>query len=656
MSEDPAFGRNYRGERPYRDEELPLRKPFFAPRLGKFTIPDTSILAPVTYCLKVNVKWLPHVLGVLTALDQPDAWQGTPSQIDNARNEIRLLKASIAPCDDECSGGTTMCLPVGMIAPFGRILPPESGWLLCDGTQYVADQYPELVEWIESCQAAGEWWFYNGDFFATPDLTYPRGIVGADDDHRAGSWGGAETVTLTEDQIPAHVHTGVTAQGNAKTYRAFNAAGTSMTPGQGPGYSGSTYAEHTDTNWYNRNHDHDFETDSTGGGLPFDILPPHMRQYYHIRAVSCTPCLPVPILSETGDLSFDLDCDGNPDTTPVNLKGEQGDPGLPGECPDCGDQPPPPVVDYPDVPPEYETPPPDIPCSAATRMASVLKDSIDELYDEAENSISIAVFFLKVVGLLIGGLFTGLGIQYLQTLWGLVQDNVEFDQDFWDRVKCEAYCLLPPDGLFDENIVTALWQRLADVADEEDDLRFLVISGFIRVVQYNGINYLERVEPDPDADCSLCDCYVCEDANSLRYQWDLVGTTPSGWVSTNEPPTYHPEVTHGIATRTPNNYWLLYAGSSFRVYSVEYTLPAPSNINKLGMVGHWGTTNTNGMQVAVKVDGVWTSKGTSEDAAPANRDRTHTFSFDEVACVEAVRFTMYGVQPQLRVTSINQDA
>ncbi|MBI1278189.1 MAG: hypothetical protein GC179_08685 [Anaerolineaceae bacterium] len=78
-----------------------LSVPRYAPRLKPTPIPGANWNDAPLFCLKLNDEWVSHVLGVLTALDQPDTWLGTPEQIYAARQQVNeIMVAFMTACSD----------------------------------------------------------------------------------------------------------------------------------------------------------------------------------------------------------------------------------------------------------------------------------------------------------------------------------------------------------------------------------------------------------------------------------------------------------------------------------------------------------------------------------------------------------------------------
>lgn len=88
---------------------------------------------------------------------------------------------------------------VGEIKMYAGNTAPQ-GWLMCQGQVLTISQYPELFAVVGSVYGG------NGTTtFALPDMR-GRFPLGASASRSIGTTGGAETVSLTEAQLPAHTH------------------------------------------------------------------------------------------------------------------------------------------------------------------------------------------------------------------------------------------------------------------------------------------------------------------------------------------------------------------------------------------------------------------------------------------------------------------
>jgi microcystin-dependent protein len=126
-------------------------------------------------------------------------------------------------------------LPAGIMAPYGGAAAP-GGWLICDGTAISRTTYAALFAAISTTFGAGD----GSTTFNLPDMR-GRHAVGKNAATFAtlGGTGGAETVVLTNAQMPIHSHSGVS-----------GGSGTLTTGNDSPGHThtfttGTESADHT---------------------------------------------------------------------------------------------------------------------------------------------------------------------------------------------------------------------------------------------------------------------------------------------------------------------------------------------------------------------------------------------------------------------------
>lgn len=93
-----------------------------------------------------------------------------------------------------------MSNPAGIIMPFAGTVAPQ-GCLFCDGSAVSRTTYAALFAVIGTTYGEGD----GSTTFNVPDLS-GRVVIGVSNSHALGTTGGSETVTLTADQLPAHVH------------------------------------------------------------------------------------------------------------------------------------------------------------------------------------------------------------------------------------------------------------------------------------------------------------------------------------------------------------------------------------------------------------------------------------------------------------------
>lgn len=202
-------------------------------------------------------------------------------------DHLRLIKAAIKATFPNITGPVTATqstinspFPVGGIIMWsGAVDAVPSGWSLCNGS--------------------------NG----TPDLRN-RFVVGAGSGYAVGATGGADTVTLSEAQIPSHTHSATSANAGGHTHTASTGAagghihkyqtgyqtniaieGTNGnfgggTPDDGSHiYSTSTAGDHTHSVTVNSagDHSHTITVAATGGGQAHENRPPYYALAYIMK-------------------------------------------------------------------------------------------------------------------------------------------------------------------------------------------------------------------------------------------------------------------------------------------------------------------------------------------------------------------------------------
>lgn len=198
---------------------------------------------------------------------------GTPDDgdylaIDNGNETTKISVKEFIP-------DTT---PVGTITMFGGSTAPIK-WVLCDGRAISRTDYADLFQIIGTTYGSG-----NGSTtFNVPDMRN-RFVVGAGSNYNLNSKGGANTVTLSTDEIPAHTHGSKSLTGYVtlrKTGAGYNTAisrsgivssitssGSGSTSINGSGSSGQTLDQ--------VNIDASHEHNSVGGGEAHENRPPYI--------------------------------------------------------------------------------------------------------------------------------------------------------------------------------------------------------------------------------------------------------------------------------------------------------------------------------------------------------------------------------------------
>jgi microcystin-dependent protein len=177
---------------------------------------------------------------------------------------------------------------IGIISIFGGTFAPV-GWLFCDGSLVSVAQYEVLFSVIGTT--------YGGDGinnFALPDLrgrvAIHEGQGGGLSNYEVGQIGGAESTTLTIDQMPSHSHNFISMTG---------APGASSVAGDLPDPYNNVAALITNINCYNTAGTGKLaptvantQTANSGGGTPLATVSPYLAMNYVICTEGIYPSRP----------------------------------------------------------------------------------------------------------------------------------------------------------------------------------------------------------------------------------------------------------------------------------------------------------------------------------------------------------------------------
>ncbi|WP_273280945.1 phage tail protein [Pseudooceanicola atlanticus] len=193
--------------------------------------------------------------------------------------------------------------PVGSIVPTLSATEPGEGWKLCNGQALSRTEYPTLFAMIGNTFGGGP-----GDTFNLPDLR-GRTVFGAGGGTAFTllALAGAAQQTISVDQLPAHGHGvtdpghthtftgtphnhGVTDPGHTHTSAEVDAATGTAGAAQDGATSGSTGSattgitiDNATAGGTNSDETTGVTVDETGGGQPFDIIPPVVAVNWMIR-------------------------------------------------------------------------------------------------------------------------------------------------------------------------------------------------------------------------------------------------------------------------------------------------------------------------------------------------------------------------------------
>ena len=160
-----------------------------------------------------------------------------------------------------------------------------TGWLLCNGAAISRTTYARLFAVIGTTYGAGD----GSTTFNLPDFR-DRFPVGAGSSYALNAKGGANTVTLTTNQIPAHTHgksgavtNGMTGGSHTHSMKSIWSDGS----GSNSAYMMTSNRKQTTRSTDSQTHTHNLpahEHTSVGGGAAHENRPP----YIGINFIICT--------------------------------------------------------------------------------------------------------------------------------------------------------------------------------------------------------------------------------------------------------------------------------------------------------------------------------------------------------------------------------
>jgi microcystin-dependent protein len=195
--------------------------------------------------------------------------------------------------------------PIGSIICYAGQTNP-SGWLFCNGMEVLKTTYPNLYAVISDNYGVAS----NSDYFVLPNLKekIPMGNSG-ETNFQLGNKGGAKTVTLEENQLPSHSHTGTTDESGVHNHTAtdgghnhlYSDAYFAENSGGGQNVYGTSAGTDHDNDYRYRptqstntgyanisvgnggSHQHTFTTNEIGSGNSVNILNPYLVLNYLIK-------------------------------------------------------------------------------------------------------------------------------------------------------------------------------------------------------------------------------------------------------------------------------------------------------------------------------------------------------------------------------------
>jgi len=213
-------------------------------------VPSVSPGTGTLFCIGINETWRKFLLGAMEGL-LLDVFEGDETDKTNGYNYARELIGIIQQAIEcESEGVAEVSVPIGGVIDYGGESAPTH-FILCNGVAISRATYSELFAVIGTTYGSGD----GSSTFNLPNLAdrYRKG-AGTDPN---GYTGGADTVTLTVNQIPSHRH----------GFTSSTAVSTGAYPARGNSTVSSTA------------HNTAYE----GGGASHENNPPFLCMYPYMR-------------------------------------------------------------------------------------------------------------------------------------------------------------------------------------------------------------------------------------------------------------------------------------------------------------------------------------------------------------------------------------
>ena len=190
---------------------------------------------------------------------KPGSGEGGEDDIANSDGGVDIKGSLVVreKCIAKEFIGDGLGKPGSIIMWGGNSSNVPKGYILCNGATLNRNSYNKLFK------AIGYQWGGSGDNFRIPDLR-DRFIVGADASYTVGQTGGSNTVTITESQLPGHVHS-INNDSNTHRHNATtNVANGNADHSHNAGSEGNGAHKHTASSGPGGRHDHTLRINNAG--------------------------------------------------------------------------------------------------------------------------------------------------------------------------------------------------------------------------------------------------------------------------------------------------------------------------------------------------------------------------------------------------------